>query len=460
MRYRHQLKSGKAKGLDDINPEHIKHAPEKLDFHYSMLFRAILRHSFLPLKFMSVRIVPIVKSATGSISSSDNYRPVAIATASSKVLEIAILDKVQKLTECPSANQFGFRRGSSTDQCIFLLKERIRRYVQQGGPVYCCFLDASKAFDRVCHSTLFLRLLDLRIPTSIIRLVRYWYAHQEMVVCWGGCSSSGFGTRNGVRQGGVLSPALFNVYVDLFSNALNKSEVGCHLNAVSINHLFYADDLCLLSPSLAGLRLLVNICENVADFLSIKFNVKKSVYVRFLPKHYRDIPHFDVMLNDTPIPLKNEANYLGHIISGDLSDGADMRRAIRSLYARGNSLVHKFHSCSELVKVALFRAYITPIYGCHLWVGFSQRQNNEVKVAYNAIFRKFFSLNRMSSISQNLIRLHLPTIPEIIRKLTSSLYHRFKSASNQISADVWHLAACFSSLTENFWSRLFPVRAV
>ena len=102
---------------------------------------------------MPGKIVPIVKNATGDVSDCKNYRPVAIATAGSKLFESAILDKVDAIRDIPVDNQFGFTKGSSTDTCIFLLKERIRRYVQLEGMVYCCFLDASKAFDRVCHDT-------------------------------------------------------------------------------------------------------------------------------------------------------------------------------------------------------------------------------------------------------------------------------------------------------------------
>ena len=72
-------------------------------------------------------------------------------TTELQIVEMAILDKIPELVDAPEHNQFGFRPGSSTDQCVFLLKERIRSYVRLGGPVYCCFLDATKAFDRVCQ---------------------------------------------------------------------------------------------------------------------------------------------------------------------------------------------------------------------------------------------------------------------------------------------------------------------
>ena len=291
-KYRQQLKVGKAMGMDGVSPEHLKYASNKVDVHLSLVFNSFIRHSFLPSVFMPVKITPIVKSATGDISSSKNYRPVAIATAGSKVFEMAILDKVVAIGDIPVDNQFGFSKGSATDQCIFLLKERIRRYVQLEGMVYCCFLDASKAFDRVCHDTLFLQLIRYGIPASVVRILRFWYSEQVMYISWNGFVSGGFYTRNGVRQGGILSPGLFNIYVNYISEKLNLLDIGCYLNSVCVNHLVYADDLCLISPSLAGLRELLRVCETAGDHLSIKFNAEKTVCMRFGPPKYHDIPFF------------------------------------------------------------------------------------------------------------------------------------------------------------------------
>ena len=454
-KYRQQLKAGRAMGMDGISPEHLKHAPVKVDIHLSLLFNSFIRHSFLPASFMPVKITPIVKSTTGDISSSKNYRPVAIATAASKIFELAILDKVDAIGDIPVDNQFGFRSGSSTDQCIFLLKERIRRYVQLEGMVYCCFLDASKAFDRVCHDTLFLQLIHYGIPASVIRILRFWYSEQVMYISWNGFVSSGFLTRNGVRQGGILSPGLFNIYVNFISERLNDVDVGCYLNSVGINHLVYADDLSLISPSLSGLRKLISVCETAGDYLSIKFNAEKTVCMRFGPSQYRDIPFFPVSLRGDRLQFVDQVKYLGHIISSDLSDSSDMERAKRAIYARGNSLVRKFITCSEEVKISLFRSYMTPIYCCHLWASYTVRQFNSVKTAYNCIFRKLFGVHRFHSARQNLVNRGLPTLEEIIRKSTASIFHRFAISENLISADLNNLITYCSFVGKTYFPRFY-----
>ena len=71
----------------------------------------------------------------------------------------------------------------------------------------------------------------------------YWYASQTMYVRWSGILSHGFHVANGVRQGGILSPFLFNVYIDDLSIALSACHTGCYVSNTIMNHFMYADDL-------------------------------------------------------------------------------------------------------------------------------------------------------------------------------------------------------------------------
>ena len=95
-----------------------------------------------------------------------------------------------------------------------------------------------------------------------------------MTVKWGHCISNIFNVTNGVRQGGVLSPQLFNIYIDGWRDILNKSTIGGSLGRMRINHLLYADDLCIVSLSSAGLQQLLSICDQYCASHSITFNVR------------------------------------------------------------------------------------------------------------------------------------------------------------------------------------------
>ena len=117
-----------------------------------------------------------------------------------------------------------------------------------------------------------------------VRMLSFWYQMQLMFIKWGQYSSSSFSVSNGVRQGGVLSPLLFSVYIDELSLILNNSNVGCFINDTCVNHVFYADDICLMAPSNSGLQKLVDICHHFSIRTSIIFNPIKSVCAMFKPK--------------------------------------------------------------------------------------------------------------------------------------------------------------------------------
>ena len=108
-----------------------------------------------------------------------------------------------------SDNQFGFKAKHSTDMCISAVKSVVKYYNYFHSPVYICFLDASKAFDRINHWTLFSKLIAGGVPCPLVRIIMFWYKTQTICVKWGKLCSSYFSVSNGVRQGGILFPKLF-----------------------------------------------------------------------------------------------------------------------------------------------------------------------------------------------------------------------------------------------------------
>ena len=130
---------------------------------------------------------------------------------------------------------------------MHLIKEAVLKYRSLDSNVYSCFLDASKAYDRVNHYVLFDKLVKRGIPLYIVRVLACWYTSQTMYVHWKNSLSDGFGVSNGVRQGGILSPYLFCIYMDDLSKRLNNLNVGCMIGAMLVNHLMYADDIVLFA---------------------------------------------------------------------------------------------------------------------------------------------------------------------------------------------------------------------
>ena len=94
---------------------------------------------------------------------------------------------------------------------------------------------------------------------AIVSLL-FWYSKQTVCVKWGRCISDYFSISNGARQDGILSEKLFSVYVlDDLSDKLVTSKVGCSIDSLCMNHVMYADDICLMALSPAALHELISI---------------------------------------------------------------------------------------------------------------------------------------------------------------------------------------------------------
>ena len=127
--------------------EYFKFSHNKIDVLLSMCFTLFFTHSYLPSSLIEAIIVPIVKNMCGNLSDRNNYRPIALETIMFKLFESVILLKCEMfLNTCP--NHFGFKKGHSTDICIYVLKEMIEYFKSRSTSVFDTFLDTSKAYEK------------------------------------------------------------------------------------------------------------------------------------------------------------------------------------------------------------------------------------------------------------------------------------------------------------------------
>jgi hypothetical protein len=430
-----QLADRKACGMDNITSEHLKLAGPRLAVLLSICFSGLVCHGILPDSLMSVILVPVIKDKAGKVGSIDNYRPIALASIISKVLESLILDKI---SDCISTtdNQFGFKPKHSTDQCIYALKEVVEAYRSQGSTMLLGFIDASKAFDRINHFKLFNKLMHRDVPSSLVRILAFWYSNQSVRVKWGNTQSTSFYVSNGVRQGGILSPALFNAYMDDLSRHLGTCQTGCMVGEMLINHFLYADDLVILSPSSSGFQQLLNICSDYGVEFDIEYNAKKSVVMICSTRDDLNIKFPSFYLSGEELGVVNTTKYLGHILTDTLEDDADMSRQRRVLYVQANMLARKFHHCTTDVKINLFRTYCSPLYTAPLWVRYKKESLLKLKVAYNDCLRILLKKPRSTRASQLFCRLGLTTFMALVRNLTFKFMNRLDRSMNELIVQI------------------------
>ena len=130
-----------------------------------------------------------------------------------KVFDYLLLSYIKSF--CPLGNyQFGYRDKTSTFAAAYVLKEVSEKYNREGSKVYSCFLDMSKAFERVEHNKLLQKLEDSGVPPFVTCIVEYFLPNVFAAVQFSGAISTSWRHTKGVRHGGVLSAHLFSVYMD------------------------------------------------------------------------------------------------------------------------------------------------------------------------------------------------------------------------------------------------------
>ena len=194
-----------------------------------------------------------------------------MAPCLSKVIELCILELYgQHLLS--SQLQFGFKPGLSTTICTGVLKAVVSRYLLEGSVVYGCLIDASKAFDTVDHNILFEKLLTRGLPSPILCFLFGWNQSQHLHVRRNGYLSESFKVSRGVRQGGILLPILFTLYLDDLLIELACTNAGCYWDDMFVGALA---DITLLAPTPSALRKLLAVCESIGTNLMLKFNPDK-----------------------------------------------------------------------------------------------------------------------------------------------------------------------------------------
>ena len=401
-------KLDKAVGNDDIPMEALVHGGNMLAHHLAVCFSLMLKFSYIPKELSSAVLVPLVKNKGGDLSDVNNYRAIAISTALSKILEFVLLQRLLawKKPDISDEHQFGFKKGHSTSQCAFLFKKTVEYYRRRGSHVFCCFLDATKAYDRVNYWKLFDIMFQNDAPIAITKLLINWYSNQELNVRWGAVVSDCFSMQNGLRQGSLLSPFLFSVYISSLIDKVLKAKVGCNVAGVVMNILAYADDIVVLAPSWDALQLLLDICEESADQLDILFNSNKSVCMTFPPEDKDKIvnkcfPCF--VLNGKQLQFVNSFKYLGHVITTSLSDNEDVNRVVKGMFIRCNTLFNKFSQCSLDVKKTLFKSLCVCVYGVALWDNLLVKDKDKFYRCYNICAKKFFGYAYHASVTGMLI---------------------------------------------------------
>ena len=426
------LKQGK-KEENGLYSNHFKHGSKRLKIILALFFNCMLVHGIAPDELLLGTMIPLIKDTRGKKTCSDNYRALTIGTGMAKILDIVILNQQKDKLETSNL-QFGFKKKSSTTMCTLMALETIERYTNSGSDVHIVLLDASKAFDRVDYIKLFNKLLDRGMCAITVRLLLNMYTKQKLQVKWNNNISHSFDVTNGVRQGGVLSPLLFSVYVDELLEKLKNKGIGCYIDHLFTGALGYADDIILICPSVTALKEMIKICENYAKDHNILFNGKKSKYLVF--GNYKYSP--TIKVNDEPVPRCDSAIHLGHLLDTKNPKNALIEHSIKAFNKSYYGFLSKFDGCNVTVKNKLFHQYCSSMYGSQLW-DLTNPNVEKMCIQWRKAHRRILSVSNMTHC--DLLPLIADNMP-LEFKLDCKYIAFFKTMATSDNAMIKYLAKC------------------
>ena len=407
-------------GHDKIHTIFLRNMSEKLLQLLSLFMSSSYSHCYVPVKLLNGDINPTIKDAKGNVTESANYRPVMQSSNLLKLFEIHMLDIISEKIDF-SSRQFGFRKYTSTTDACLLLKETVNQYiVKKGEKVYGLFVDLSKAFDRVDHILMGKILLKRKLPPDIILFLMHYMRNQKARIVWKGIFGEYIHIEKGVRQGGILSPFLFKLYIDDILLEICNSNIGCSLGIMRLNVLAYADDIVLLGNTVEQLETLYGILKSGMEQCKLTINKIKTKCMVF-SKHPFDTPSNICLQNDN-FEIVFEYKYLGHVIQYNLSDIKDVSFRLNSFYGKFHWVFRNFKNIAPDVLFFLFKSFCMSEYGLTIWnLGdiLNKQCFKTFKVAYSNALKKIVdvpvstSSHAVAEVLDNLLFHHLLTFIQI-----------------------------------------------
>ncbi len=391
--------SNTASGADNICIEHLKLAHPSVILILKNIFNIFLSIGEVPTDFGVGIVIPIPKFKGSKVNvSADDFRGITLNSILSKIFERCILPFFNVLST--SSRQFGFKKGLSCMHAINTVKNTIQFFNKKGNSVNLGLIDVRKAFDKVSVWGILILLQNNDVNSSIIDVMEHWFRVSVARVKWNDAFSMPIALSAGVRQGSILSPLLFSVYINILLIELEKTKLGCFINGRCFNSFLYADDLLLLSISVVDLQLLVDKCSEVLLSLDLQVNIKKSMCLR-IGKRFKSQCKC-ISINDQAIEWVSEAKYLGVTLKSGLNFSCDWHASKRQFFKAVNSILGALGPNPTIqVALSLFRSNCVPILTYGLAAApLSKAELQSLTFAYNNIFYKLFKTSNSDTIEQ------------------------------------------------------------
>ena len=375
--------NGKSPGPDGIPAEVLKNGGTQLHLALLDLYNRCLHTGRVPQDFRDALIVTIYKKK-GDRSECGNHRGISLLSIVGKVFAKIILKRLQRASEeALPESQSGFRAGRSTVDMIFSLRQLQEKAIEQHRPLYIVFVDFSKAFDTVDRPTLWKVLEIYGCPEKLVSIIQQFHSDMKAQVSVGGEPSDEFPVNHGVKQGCVLAPTLFSLYLSAVLDTMgqninsgvllrtrtdgklfNLARLRSHTKTkeTCIRELLYADDSALVAENIQDIQETVDHFTHAADIFGLKINISKTELLYQPPPGSNDEAP-TIRVHDEALKVSTSFTYLGSTVSNtNKADDEVEKRIVAATKAYG--ALHKRlwsqHDITSRTKVKVYAVAVVP----------------------------------------------------------------------------------------------------
>lgn len=432
-----KMRPHKAPGDDNIQPILLKNLPKKMTVQLYYIYKECMNKQTFPEAWKNARIIPLKKPGKKKDQPS-SYRPISLLPVLGKILERIIHNRLQKHLEENKTiipEQFAFGKAKNAELQAARVVNEAKENFNKNKYTSFTTLDIEKAYDTVWRDGLSYKLEAINTPMYIQKLVISYIKDRTVQVTHKSKVSTKVTTAAGLPQGSVISPTLFNIFI----NDIPKND--------QTQLALFADDTAVMASSTKegkcreyAQRHLEEITEYFKKW-KLQINAEKTKTITFSQKRTFTQPDTKIKISDTDIQESEKVKYLGIILDRKLlfkehiKDTKGKAYAVKSIIS---PYLNKTNPLSQNLKVQLYKAYVRSVimYGAPIWSSTAKTNRKPLTVVENNCLRQIAGKTR-NEISNE--ELHAQTKIEPIEdkiKSTTRKFYKYKTQQNEITKNI------------------------
>jgi hypothetical protein len=420
----HSLRNAAAPGADGITAPALK-ASDTVISYLHRLICLVWRTRKAPLDWKRALLVALYKGK-GDPRACDNLRGISLLAIPGKVYAALLLRRVsQHLDSRLLEAQCGFRPGRGITDATFTLRQLMGKAWEYAAPLHLAFIDLRKAFDSVPRGALWRVLRAYGVPPLLVELLMDLHTGTQAAVRLGAVKGESFAVSSGVRQGCVIAPMLFNVYIDfVVRQALARMPDACGVSVAfgfdgtfsppvgdrisyrtHIALLMYADDMALTCSNAAELLQFLKVLDDVCAECGLCINAAKTEVMSVDRRGIDPLPAV-IELRGGQLKQVTQFKYLGSLVSADCTFQADINARIAKAGAAFHGLRHVWDAPSRVFPVGLksvvYQTCVRSIllFGSESWA-LPDTLLDRLSVFHNNCLRRILGVRRSDRHSSN-----------------------------------------------------------